>query len=200
MIKVGLTGGIGSGKSLACEVFAALDVPIIDADKISRELTTPASPCLTAIREAFGDEIIDVGGALRRDKLRHIVFSDDTCRRRLEDILHPVVREKMQSAAAALDASYCVMSVPLLVESSMMDMVDTIVVLDCPQSIQIERVAKRSGWNRAMALAVIEKQGSRKERLAAADIVIDNSGDQAALKNQINSLHATFINQAARQT
>ena len=197
MIKVGLTGGIGSGKSLACEIFESLGVPVIDADKISRRLTAPGSSYLDAIRGIFGERVIDAEGALRRDELRRIVFSDDARKKRLEDLLHPAVKEEIQNALARLHAPYCVVSVPLLIESGFSDLVDVTVVLDCPTSLQVERVGKRSGFSRAETLAVIEKQASREQRLAAADVVIDNSGNQGTLKKRLESLHATLMRRAA---
>ncbi len=199
MIKAGLTGGIGSGKSLACRIFASLGVPIIDADEIAHRLTAPGNPQLEAIRDVFGDGVSDTAGALKRDELRRIVFSDDAKRKQLEDILHPGVKEEIQAATAALHAPYCIVSVPLLIESGMLDLVDTTIVLDCPKSAQVERAGKRSGLSPAEILAIIEKQASRRERLAAADIVIDNSGDEDALKKQLISLHETLTNKAAEQ-
>ncbi len=199
MIKVGLTGGIGSGKSLACEIFASFGAPIIDADRIARELTAPGSLHLDAIRAAFGDDVTDASGALRRDTLRRIVFSDDAKRKQLEDILHPAVKEKIKSAVAELQTPYCVVSIPLLVENNIPELSDITVVLDCPESAQIERVGKRSGFNPAETLAIIEKQASREQRLAAADIVIDNSGDKDALRKKLATLHGTLMSRAAAE-
>lgn len=199
MIKVGLTGGIGSGKSLARETFESLGVPVIDADEISRRLTAPGGPCLDAVRRAFGEHLIDTAGALRRDALRRVVFSDEAKKKRLEEILHPAVRKEIQTALASLHAPYCVVSVPLLIESGFSDLVDVTVVLDCPQPLQIERVGKRSGLSRAETLAIIEKQAPREQRLAAADVVIDNSADKGALKKRLESLHAALMRKAENE-
>lgn len=200
MIKVGLTGGIGSGKSLACEIFASFGIPVIDADKISHELTAPGGACFDAIRDAFGESVIAPSGTLRRDRLRRIAFTDDEQRKRLEAILHLAVKERIARTLDELkqksQAYYCIISVPLLVESDMQNAVDVTVVLDCPRDVQIERVVERSGWTPAETLAIIEKQASREQRLAAADIVIDNSADKSALRKQLASLHKTFMNQA----
>ncbi len=200
MIKVGLTGGIGSGKSLACKIFESFGVPVIDADEISRRLTAPGSPYVDEIRGIFGEHIIDAAGALKRDELRRVVFSDDEKKKRLEALLHPAVKEEIQNALASLHAPYCVVSVPLLIESGFSDLVDVTVVLDCPESLQTERVGKRSGLSRTETLAIIEKQASREQRLAAADVVIDNSGDESALEKRLESLHATLMRRATNET
>lgn len=197
MIKVGLTGGIGSGKSLACEMLGALGAPVIDADEICRELTAPGGACTEAVRGAFGDRVAGAGGALKRDELRRIVFSDDAERERLEAILHPAVRKRIRDDLALLRAPYCVVSVPLLVESNFLDLVDMTVVLDCPEPLQAERAGKRGALSRNEALVIIEKQAPRAERLAVADVVIDNSGDKAALRKQLVSLHETLMRKAA---
>lgn len=200
MIKVGLTGGIGSGKSLACKIFESFGVPVIDADEISRRLTAPGSPRVDEIRGIFGERIIDAAGALKRDELRRAVFSDDEKKKRLEALLHPAVKEEIQNALASLHAPYCVVCVPLLIESGFSDLIDVTVVLDCPESLQAERVEKRSGLSRTETLAIIEKQASREQRLAAADVVIDNSGDESALKKRLESLHATLMRRATNET
>ncbi len=196
MIKVGLTGGIGSGKSLACEIFAALGAPVVDADEIARALTAPGGARLAAVRGAFGD-CVSAAGVLDRAKLRRVVFSDDAKRKQLEDLLHPAVRDAIQTAVAALHTPYCIISVPLLIESGMTGLVDLTVVLDCPESAQVERVGGRSGLSPAETLAIIEKQAPRGQRLAAADIVIDNSGGEDALKQRLTVLHQTLIRAAA---
>lgn len=200
MIKVGLTGGIGSGKSLACEIFESLGVPVIDADKISHRLTAPGSPCTEAIRRAFGERVITAEGALRRDVLRRVVFADDADRKRLEDILHPAIKERIQTTLSALRVPYCVVSVPLLVESDFGDLVDMTVVLDCPEHLQVKRTRQRSGLSHAETLAIIDKQAPRKQRLAAADVVIDNRGGKNALKEQLESLHVTLLRKAAGES
>ena len=195
MIKVGLTGGIGSGKSLACEMFSSFGTPIIDADKISHQLTAVGSSQLDNIRSVFGDDIVDSSGALKRNRLRRIVFFDDAKRKQLEDILHPLVKKKIQSAFASLHTQYCIISIPLLVESNMLDLVDTIIVIDCSQSTQIEHIKKKGEITPAEALTIIEKQASRKERLEVAHIVVDNSGNKDELKKQVRLLHEKFTSQ-----
>ena len=198
MIKAGLTGGIGSGKSLACEILASFGVPVIDADKIAHTLTSPGGACLDAVRDAFGD-CFSSAGTLDRDRLRLLVFSNDDKRRQLENILHPTIRERIREETAAFHAPYCIINVPLLFESNMTDLVDLTVVLDCPETMQVERVGDRSGFTPAETLAIIGKQASRKQKLKLADIVIDNSGDKMALRRRLAALHKTLMSKAANE-
>ena len=197
MIKVGLTGGIGSGKSLACEFFLELGVPVVDADKIAHGLTAPGGACIDAVREAFGDCFSDAD-TLDRAKLRRTVFLDGDKRKQLENILHPLIKKRIRTEISVLRASpYCIVNVPLLVETGMVDLVDLTVVLDCPEPTRIKRVGERSGFPPAETLAIIEKQAPNEQKLAAADIVIDNSGDKDELRRQLVALHETLMNKAA---
>ena len=193
MLRVGLTGGIGAGKTLACEIFSSLGVPVIDADAVVSELVAPGAPKYDEIRDAFGFDIIDAEGNLRRNRLRHAVFSDAKKRKQLEKILHPAVREKIRDFAASQKARYCIICVPLLIESDMLDLADVVVVIDCPESVQIERTKKRGSLEEAEILRIIAAQISRPERLAAADIVIDNSGNEIALERRVKLLHRDFM-------
>ncbi len=193
MLRVGLTGGIGTGKTLACKIFSSLGVPVIDADEIVSEFSMPGAPTLDEIRNTFGNRIVDAKGNLQRSKLRHIVFSDTKKRRRLEKILHPIVRERIRNFITSQEAPYCVICAPLLIESDMLDLIDVVVVIDCSESVQIERAKKRGGLEEAEILKIIAAQVPRPGRLAAADIVIDNSGDETSLQRQLKQLHKDFI-------
>ena len=197
MLRVGLTGGIGAGKTLACKIFSSLGVPVIDADEIVHELSAPSTPKLDDIRSAFGNSVMGTEGNLRRDKLRHLVFSNAKKRRRLEKILHPAVRERIENFAASQKTRYCIICVPLLLESDMLDLINVVVVIDCPESIQIERAKKRGLLKETEIRKIIAAQISRPERLSAADIVIDNSGDKIALKQHVNLLHKDLMKEFA---
>lgn len=191
---VGLTGGIGSGKSAAAERFAARGVPVIDTDAISRELTGRGGAALAAIRDAFGEAVISAEGELDRAALRRIVFADPVARRRLEGILHPLIRAESEVRLCRLaSAEYAILVVPLLIESGdYRARVDRVCVVDCPEELQIARVMARSGLHRDEVMAIIAAQASRQARLAAADDVIDNSQGLAELDAQVARLHETY--------
>lgn len=197
---VGLTGGIGSGKSLAAERFAALGVPVVDTDAIAHELTAEGGAALAPIRAAFGAAVLTPAGALDRAALRRIVFADAAARARLEAILHPLIRseaERRLRRPAGADFPYAVLVVPLLIESGdYRARVDRICVVDCPEETQIARVMARSGMARAEVEAIMAAQASRAARLAAADDVVDNAGERAALVAQVDALHAKYRNLA----
>ncbi len=190
---VALTGGIGSGKSAVAERFAELGVTVIDADAISHALTAPGGAALTPIEQAFGPAIIRGDGSLDRAALRARVFSDPTARRRLEGILHPMIRTRMQAELAADTGPYALLAIPLLVETGQTDLADRILVVDAPDALRIERVARRSGLEPDEIRRIMASQASRAERLAVADDIIDNSGDIDALRPQIQALHARYL-------
>ena len=201
---VGLTGGIGSGKSAAAARFAAQGVAIVDTDRIAHELTAAGGAGIAPIRAAFGADVLTPDGALDRAAMRRIVFADPAARQRLEAILHPLIRAEsaaqVQCRLATTDFPYAVLVVPLLVESgNYRDRVDRVCVVDCPEEIQIARVRTRSGLSRAEAQAILAAQASRAVRLAAADDVIDNAGDLAALERQVDALHATYLELAKKR-
>lgn len=192
---VGLTGGIGSGKSAAAERFATLGAAIVDTDVIARELTAPGGAGIAPIRAAFGEEVMAADGALDRAAMRRIAFNDPVARKRLEAILHPLIRAECESRcrSAAADFPYIVLVVPLLVESGgYRERVNRVCVVDCPEEIRIARVMKRSGLARQEAEAILNAQAGRAERLAAADDVIDNGGGLAELGEQVDRLHARY--------
>lgn len=196
---VGLTGGIGSGKSAAADCFAALGTPVVDTDAIAHALTAAGGAALPPIRAAFGADVLTAAGTLDRAALRRRVFADPAERARLEAILHPLIRaasaaQVRNAAASAPDASYVILVVPLLVEShSYRDRVDRVAVVDCPAETQVARVMARSGLERAEVLAIMAAQAERAARLAIADDVIDNAAGLAELQQQIAALHLKYL-------
>lgn len=193
---VGLTGGIGSGKSAAADRFAALGAAVVDTDAIAHELTGPSGAAMPAIAQAFGSGVVRPDGALDRAAMRAIVFADPTQRHRLESILHPMIRclsdERVQSALAG-GAPYAVLVVPLLVESgTYRERVHRIAVVDCSEATQVSRVMSRNGMSEPEVLRILAAQATRAERLAIADDVIDNEGDLAHLERQVAVLDAKY--------
>lgn len=192
MLVVGLTGGIGSGKSTVAGFFSQLGVPVVDADAIAREVTAPGQPALAEIARSFGGEVLDEQGRLRRDRLRRIVFADAHRRGELEHILHPRIRNLMRRRLARIDAPYSVAVIPLLVETGQRDLVQRVLVVDSPPDLQYERIRRRDGMDDAEIGAIIHSQASREGRLAAADDVILNDGDLDTLKRRVIELHAVY--------
>lgn len=191
-LRVALTGGIGSGKSTACAVFASLGVAVIDADVIARDLVEPGMPALEAIAEAFGRDLIDADGRLDRDRLRSLVFHSAPARRRLEGILHPAILQEMQARAAAVGAPYCILCIPLLVEAGQAGLFDRVLVVDAPREAQLARVGRRDNLTAAEVEAIMQAQASREQRLSVADDVIVNAQDIAGFKAQVLALHARY--------
>lgn len=195
---IGLTGGIGSGKSAACARFAELGAAIVDTDDIAHQLTAPGGAAISALRAAFGDAVIDPRGALDRPAMRALAFADGDARARLEAILHPLIRAESARRCAAASAPYIILAVPLLIESGDYRARCTrICVVDCPEALQIERVRRRNALDEAQIRAIIAAQASRAQRLAAADDVIDNSGSLADLHRQVDALHLRYLAAAA---
>lgn len=197
-LKVGLTGGVGSGKTTVSDMFAALGVPVIDADEISRAATRRDGPAFAAVAELFGAGMIGSDGELRRDAIRAAVFADQALRRRLEAIVHPAVRDEILRRVAVLDEPYCIVSIPLLVETGGTIPVDRVLVVDCPEERQIQRVMQRDSVPRAGVEAMLCSQAARGERLARADDVIDNDGDFDVLRTRVRELHDRYRSLAAR--
>jgi len=193
MLKIVLTGGIGSGKSTVAERFARHGVPIIDADLVARKLAEPGQPAYQRILAAFGNAVLTPDGKLDRARLRSMVFSDPVARRRLESILHPLVYEAMEREVASLDADYVLLVVPLLVETGRLDLGDRILVVDVPEATQIRRVCQRDGLSEAQATAILEAQADRATRLAVADDIIANCGSLASLLAQADQFHRMYV-------
>jgi dephospho-CoA kinase len=199
-LTIGLTGGIGSGKSSVAREFERLGVEVIDADALAHRLSAPGGAAIEAIRAAFGPEVIDASGALDRARMRGIVFADRDARRRLEAILHPLIRAETERLARAARSPYVVLMIPLLVESrSPRERCDRVLVVDCPEEKQIERVMARSGLARTEVEAIMASQASRQARLAAADDVIDNAGAPSALAPQVAVLHRRYLDHATQR-
>ncbi|MBL8494192.1 MAG: dephospho-CoA kinase [Rhodocyclaceae bacterium] len=192
-LVVGLTGGIGSGKSLVAELFREHGAAIVDTDVIARELTGPGGAAMPAIRAAFGESVIDVRGALDRAAMRALAFGDPAQRERLEAILHPMIRRQSGEEVAAASAPYVMLVVPLLVESgTYRERVDRVLVVDCSERTQLGRVMARNALAADAVRAIMAAQATRAERLAAADDVIDNEGDFAALRRQVDELDRRY--------
>jgi dephospho-CoA kinase len=191
---IGLTGGIGSGKSAAADEFARLGATLVDTDVIAHALTAPGGSAIAPVRALFGADCIDASGAMDRAKVRARVFADTTARRQLEGILHPLIRRESAARVAAATGPYVVLVVPLLVESAdYRARVDRVLVVDCTVELQISRVRARSGLSEDEARRIIAAQVSRETRLAAADDVIDNSGTLEALHAQVQRLHRRYL-------
>ena len=192
-MRIGLTGGIASGKSLVADEFAALGVPVIDTDLLAREVVQPGHPALERLAAEFGAGVLDADGALDRARLRDIVFGDALRRRRLEALLHPAIVEEMERRVAASTAPYVVLVIPLLVETGFERQVDRVLVVDCPEAVQIERLMARDGENAAGARRMLAAQATRRARLAAADDVIDNAGSREAVRAAVAALHERYL-------
>lgn len=191
---VGLTGGIGSGKSAAADEFARLGATVVDTDAIAHELTGPGGAAMADIKRIFGSEFISESNALNREKMRELVFREPAQKKRLEALLHPLIREESARRIAAATAPYVLHVVPLLIESAgYRERVGRVLVVDCPEALQVARVRQRSALPEAEIGRIIASQIQREKRLAAADDVIDNSGDLAALQQQVLKLHKTYL-------
>ena len=191
---IGLTGGIGSGKSAAADCFARLGATIVDTDAIAHALTAPDGLAIPRIRAEFGDTIIRADGALDRDAMRALVFSDHTARQRLESILHPMIAAESERQCVSAPSPYVIYAVPLLIESPhARARCARICVVDCAVETQVQRVKARNNLAEEQIRAIIAAQVSREARLAAADDIIDNNGEFAALAPQVAHLHETYL-------
>lgn len=191
---VGLTGGIAAGKSAVSRRFEALGVPVYDADVAARAVVEPGTPGLAAIVEAFGAEVLDKAGGLDRPAMRRRVFADLTARKRLEAIIHPRVRQWLHDRAHAETAPYCLLAIPLLVENiAHYRWIDRVLLVDVPEPLQIERLLTRDGIDEALAKRMLAQQATRSERLALADDVIVNDGNEATLDHVVAALHRRYL-------
>lgn len=191
-LRVGLTGGVASGKTTVANLFAARGVPVIDTDEIARELVAPGSAALARIVEGFGRDLLDASGALDRRKMRNLVFANPSDRRQLEAILHPAILEEMTRRSERAGGLYQILVIPLLAESAVAGHVDRVLVVDCPAELQLERLLARDTENEQQARAMIAAQATREQRLAFADDVIVNDGDFPALESQVEALDARY--------
>lgn len=190
---IGLTGGIGCGKSAVSDLFTGLGVPVIDADVVAREVVEPGRPALEEITRRFGPETLSADGRLNRKRLRGIIFNDAQARRDLEAILHPRIRKSMKEQLRQLQSPYAILSIPLLLETGQENTVDRLLVVDCSPELQIERICSRDGTGPEQAREILRAQCSRQDRLSAADDVIDNSDSLEALEQEVRSLHGKYL-------
>ncbi|MCG7995325.1 MAG: dephospho-CoA kinase [Candidatus Thiodiazotropha taylori] len=193
MLTVALTGGIGSGKSAVSNHFETLGVPVIDADRLAHQMVQPGSPALSRIQETFGDHLIDPQGKLNRGALREIVFNDPSQRKRLESILHPPIREAMEDWVEQQTAAYVILVIPLLFETGQEDIAERILVVDCDESLQYQRVSERDNLDESQITQILASQVDRQTRLKGADDIIENNGDLAALTEATERLHQTYL-------
>ena len=196
MLRIGLTGGIGSGKSAAALLFSARGAPIIDTDEIARALVEPGQPAYDEIIKSFGGDILDGNRRIDRDKLRERVFDNAAERQRLEAILHPRIREVVRAKIADLDSPYCIVVVPLLIESGFDDLVDRVLVVDANENLQIQRTVTRSGLSEPEIRKIMSAQATRAQRLQRADDVIENNADRKQLEKEVERLHHWYLSLA----
>ena len=199
-LRIGLTGGIASGKSTVADMFAALDVPIIDTDLIAREIVEPGEPALDDIRHEFGDSVFDDDGNLDRGAMRQIIFADPDVKARLESIMHPRIQAVAFERAASAGGRYQMIAVPLLTQSPIQDFVDRILVVDCDENTQIRRLVARDSESEGQARRILASQATREERLEIADDVIRNDGDLDATLKQVQDLHNRYLAMATAGT
>jgi dephospho-CoA kinase len=197
-LRVGLTGGVASGKSVVADMFIELGGSLVDTDAISRELMAPGAPGFAPVLTAFGDRILATDGTIDRPALRAIVFSDAGQRRKLERILHPLIRKATLHALDETNTPYVIAAVPLLVETGFARFVDRVLVVHSTRRQQISRAMSRDGIDRQAAIAIIDAQVDEKTRLAAADDVIDNTGTLAQTRAQVERLHAQYLADSPR--
>ncbi|MGA8004717.1 MAG: dephospho-CoA kinase [Burkholderiales bacterium] len=197
-LVIGLTGGIGSGKSAAAAEFARLGATVVDTDAIAHELTCAGGAAISAVRRLFGDAYVDASGAMDRRKMRELVFADPVAKQRLEALLHPLIREESQRRIAAATGPYVVHVVPLLIESpDYRRRVDRVLVIDCPDELRLARVQARSGLAEDEVRRIFATQATTAKRRAAADDLMDNGGGLEDLHAQVRALHRRYLELAA---
>ena len=191
---IGLTGGIGSGKSTVAKEFIALGIDVVDADKVAREVVEPGQPALAEIELYFGKQVVDINGDLDRAKLRNIIFNCETKKQWLNDLLHPIIRDTLLKQLEQAQSKYVILEAPLLLENQLTKYTDYTLVVDVTEALQIERATQRDSNSTAQIQAIMDAQISRKLRLEQADYIIDNSStDLVVLKQQVNMLHLQFL-------
>jgi dephospho-CoA kinase len=198
-LRIGLTGGIASGKSTVAQRFMELGVPVIDADEAARAVVEPGKPALAEVLKRFGSGVFAENGELDRRTLRDLIFKDPGSRRDLEAILHPLIRADMERSVDLAVGPYVVMAIPLLVENGSSARVDRILVVDVDEAVQLQRVMARDGGTEEQARAILASQASRSARLAAADDVLLNTGTVADLRQAVDQLHESYLRVAEAQ-
>ena len=191
-LQIGLTGGIASGKSTVSGLFGALGVPVIDTDRIARDVVAPGTPLLARVVAQFGPGVLNPDGSMNRRALRQRVFADPAERARLEALMHPAIMAELQRRAATAGGPYVILAIPLLVEHGLRTQVDRVLLVDCDPQLQLRRVQVRDGVTLEQARAVLAAQATRAARLAVADDVIVNDGDLDGLRRQVESLHTRY--------
>jgi len=194
MLVIGLTGGIGSGKSTVADLFAKHGVPIIDADIIARDVTLPKQPAFEKISAHFGNDILQADGTLNRRKLRTLIFQHEDERRWLENLLHPLIMTKIKQQIDALTAPYCIAVIPLLFEIDPVEFIDRTLLIDTDEPLQVDRVIARDHTEKQQIEAILKSQASRPDRLAKAHDVITNNGTLADLNPEVEKLHQMYLN------
>ena len=191
---IGLTGGIGSGKSTVAKEFIALGIDVIDADKVAREVVEPGQPALANIELYFGKEVVDANGELERSKLRNIIFESETKKQWLNELLHPIIRDTLLKKLEQAQSKYVILEAPLLLENQLTKYTDYTLVVDVTEALQIERATQRDNNSIAQIQAIMDAQICRELRLQQADYIIDNSStDLVVLKQQVKMLHLQFL-------
>tara|TARA_B100000029_G_scaffold498825_1_gene568227 strand:+ start:38 stop:652 length:615 start_codon:yes stop_codon:yes gene_type:complete len=190
---IALTGGIGSGKSVVASLFEDLNVPIIDSDKISKNITLPAGICFKKIVREFGEKILTKKGEINRNKLRKIIFNNDKNRIKLENILHPVIFKNINSEISLINHPYSIVIIPLLIETESTQQFDRVLLVDTPEKLQLERIIKRDKISPELLKKIINTQATREERLKYADDIIVNDSKIINLKNSIRALHEKYL-------
>ena len=199
-LVVGVTGGIGSGKSTAARLFAECGAGLVDTDEIALRLTQPGQPAVAEIARRFGPQYLTPAGALDRQRMRSHVFSDPGAKAQLEAILHPLIRMQVAEQVRASDAPYVLVLIPLLVETGgYPTLVQRILVIDADEAVQIARTMARSALSEEQVRAIMRTQATREQRLAAADDIIDNNGDLEQLRLQVQALHARYLEMTRRE-
>ncbi len=195
-LLVALTGGIASGKSAVADRFAQLGVPVLDTDRIARDIVEPGTPTLAKLVEAFGPDILDSEGRLNRRRMRERVFANPDDRARLNAITHPAIRAELARRSASAGGAYQVHVIPLLVETGRTRDYDRVLVVDCPREVQIQRLMARDGATAEQAEAILAAQATREQRLAVADDVIVNTGTLDELYQRVDELHRKYLSEA----
>jgi dephospho-CoA kinase len=198
VFRVGLTGGIASGKSTAAGFFIALGIPVLDSDQIARDVVEPGQPPLERLIERFGRSILTADGHLDRPALRNIVFSDPKARTDLEALTHPAIGAAMEAQSSAAGGPYQILVIPLLIEKNLVSHVDRVLVVDCEEALQLRRLRERDGTKGPDARAILNAQTTRAARLKAADDVINNDAAKSAVQTQVAALHARYLEFASR--